>query len=76
MANGFIKSENTQKVRVPPKRGRVKVWIFRSFVNAVREVFSKAVPVRSKRRNDGKVIADDHDGGLPSQAHHKKHTCS
>lgn len=76
MANGSIKSENTQEVRVPPKRGRVKVWIFRSFVNAVSEVFSKAGPVRGKRRNDGKVIADDHDGGLPSQVDHKKHTCS
>ncbi|GFZ00543.1 hypothetical protein Acr_14g0001780 [Actinidia rufa] len=47
--NESVKPRKARKVRLPPKRGQVKVQIFQSFVKVVTDVISKAVALGRKK---------------------------
>ncbi|KAF5940766.1 hypothetical protein HYC85_021933 [Camellia sinensis] len=57
MVSVFVNSQKAHKVRLPPKRGLVKVRIFRCFVQMTRRIISKAMALGRKRRKGQKVMA-------------------
>ncbi|KAI7997183.1 hypothetical protein LOK49_LG10G01838 [Camellia lanceoleosa] len=64
MVSVSVNSQKAHKVRLPPKRGLVKVRICRCFVQMTRRIISKAMALGRKRRKGQKLMAEE---GRPSQ---------
>ncbi|KAA8518812.1 hypothetical protein F0562_016414 [Nyssa sinensis] len=66
MAGGSVNPQKIQKVRLPPKRGQIKVKIIHSCFKVVSKIVSKATSVvrRNMRKEVKVVIAEE---GLPPQ---------
>ncbi|KAL6957633.1 hypothetical protein U1Q18_040422 [Sarracenia purpurea var. burkii] len=62
--DGSDKVQKARKVRLPPRRGRVKDQIIGSFVKMVSKVILKAVGMGRKMRKASQVTGEE---GWPSQ---------
>ena len=56
--NGSLKPHKAHKVKLPPKRGQVKIQILRSLKKTVSMAISKAVALVRKKKKGRTVVAE------------------